>query len=122
MLYDRGAATLTPADIITCFTGDARLLALAPAEADRLLLASSTASAPVETAAVDGSRLLVHLFLHARLVSSEREGQELLAAGGLYCNYHKLRPGSTVSRADFLGGRVLLLRRGKETYRILHLA
>jgi tyrosyl-tRNA synthetase len=63
---------------------------------------------------------VLELFVQAGLVASKGQGRKDLEGGGLYLNNVRLTEvGQTVTAADLLFGRYLLLRKGKRNYAIL---
>jgi tyrosyl-tRNA synthetase len=85
-------------------------------EADPGVLAEALATArPL----VDGraEKTLTDLFVDAGLVQSRGEARRAFAEGGAYLNNERVEdPDYVPEAADYLGGRVLVLRRGKKNF------
>ncbi|MDD2762551.1 MAG: tyrosine--tRNA ligase [Opitutaceae bacterium] len=64
---------------------------------------------------------LIDLVVHAGLATSKGQARKDLEAGGIYLNNIRITETTrTVTPADLLFGRYLLLRKGKRTYAVLH--
>jgi tyrosyl-tRNA synthetase len=87
---------------------------LAAVDPDVLTQALSTARPLV--AAAEG-KTLTDLFVEAGLVQSRGEARRAFAEGGAYLNNERVDdPDYVPAAADFLGGKVLVLRRGKKSF------
>ena len=87
---------------------------LADADPDVLRQALETAR-PLVTGGVD--RSLTDLFVESGLVSSRGEARRAFAEGGAYVNNERAEdPDYVPTSADYLGGKVLVLRRGKKNF------
>jgi tyrosyl-tRNA synthetase len=87
---------------------------LAAVDPDVLTQALSTARPLV--AAAEG-KTLTDLFVEAGLVQSRGEARRAFAEGGAYLNNERVDdPDYVPADADFLGGKVLVLRRGKKSF------
>lgn len=86
------------------------------AEADTAVLREALATArPLVTEAA--GRSVVDLFVEAGLVQSRSEARRAVAEGGAYLNNERVDDPDYVPTADdFLGGEVLVLRRGKKSF------
>jgi tyrosyl-tRNA synthetase len=86
------------------------------AEADPDVLAQALATARPLVTAADG-KSLVDLFVDSGLVQSRGEARRAFAEGGAYLNNERADdPDHVPAPADFLGGKVLVLRRGKKNF------
>jgi tyrosyl-tRNA synthetase len=64
-----------------------------------------------------GGKSLTDLFVEAGLVQSRSEARRAFAEGGAYLNNERAEdPDYVPTDADFLGGRVMVLRRGKKSF------
>jgi tyrosyl-tRNA synthetase len=87
---------------------------LADADTGVLLQALATAR-PLVTGA--GGKTVTDLFVEAGLVASRGEARRAVAEGGAYLNNERVDDADYVPTADdFLGGKVLVLRRGKKSF------
>ncbi len=87
---------------------------LAAADPDVLAQALATAR-PLLTDAAGKS--LTDLFVDSGLVQSRSEARRAFAEGGAYLNNQRAEdPDYVPTSADFLGGKVLVLRRGKKNF------
>jgi tyrosyl-tRNA synthetase len=87
---------------------------LAAADPDVLAQALSTARPLVTDAA---GKSLTDLFVDSGLVQSRSEARRAFAEGGAYLNNERVEdPDYVPSADDFLGGKVLVLRRGKKSF------
>jgi tyrosyl-tRNA synthetase len=87
---------------------------LAAADPDVLAQALSTARPLVTDAA---GKSLTDLFVDSGLVQSRSEARRAFAEGGAYLNNERAEdPDYVPTAADFLGGKVLVLRRGKKSF------
>jgi tyrosyl-tRNA synthetase len=106
----------------------------AAATASRLLFGGDPGDAPVSsfamlelelpTGRVGGADLAtgvgaVDLAVATGLVTSRSDANRALAAGELHVNGRRLEPDATVTGADLLHDRYLLVRRGKKRYELL---
>ena len=65
---------------------------------------------------------LTELLVHAGLCSSKGQARKDLEGGGIYLNnVRSVDAAKSVTAADLLFGRYLLLRKGKRTYAVVHL-
>ena len=80
----------------------------------------------IPTIAVDGesdSVALVDLVVRAGLAKSKSEARRSIEQGGIYLNQQRIDDaGRTVAPEDWIGGRNLLLRKGKKEYALLRRA
>ena len=87
---------------------------LVEADVDVLLQALATAR-PLVTA--EPGATVTDLFVGSGLVASRGEARRAVAEGGAYVNNERVSdPDHVPATADFLGGRVLVLRRGKKNF------
>ena len=87
---------------------------LATADPDVLLQALETAR-PLVTGPAGSS--LTDLFVASGLVQSRGEARRAFAEGGAYVNNDRADdPDYVPASSDFLGGKVLVLRRGKKNF------
>ena len=87
---------------------------LAAADPDVLAQALATARPLVTDAA---GKSLTDLFVDSGLVQSRSEARRAFAEGGAYLNNERADdPDYVPTAADFLGGKVLVLRRGKKSF------
>ena len=87
---------------------------LAAADPDVLLQALATARPLVTHAA---GTTLTDLFVDSGLVQSRSEARRAFAEGGAYVNNERADdPDYVPTAADFLGGKLLVLRRGKKNF------
>ena len=87
---------------------------LAAADPDVLAQALATARPLVADAA---GKSLTDLFVDSGLVQSRSEARRAFAEGGAYLNNERADdPDYVPTAADFLGGKVLVLRRGKKNF------
>jgi tyrosyl-tRNA synthetase len=86
------------------------------ADADPEVLRQALATArPLVTGAA--GRSITDLFVEAGLVQSRSEARRAVAEGGAYLNNQRVADPDYVPTADdFLGGEVLVLRRGKKSF------
>ncbi len=86
------------------------------ADADPDVLAQALATArPLVTGA--GGKSLTDLFVDSGLVQSRGEARRAFAEGGAYLNNERTEdPDYVPTASDFLGGKVLVLRRGKKNF------
>ena len=86
------------------------------ADADPGVLREALATArPLVTDA--GGKSVTDLFVEAGLVQSRSEARRAVAEGGAYLNNERVDdPDYVPAAADFLGGEVLVLRRGKKNF------
>jgi len=86
------------------------------AEADPDVLVEALATARPLVTDADG-KSVTDLFVEAGLVQSRGEARRAVAEGGAYVNNERVDDPDYVPTADdFLGGRVLVLRRGKKSF------
>ncbi len=78
----------------------------------------------LEKAKLDGSGLpLIDLLVHSALSSSRGQAKKDIEGGGIYLNNVRAGDlGRSATAADLLFGRYLLLRKGKRTYALVHVA
>ena len=80
----------------------------------------------IPTVAVDGgsdSVALVDLVVRAGLAKSKSEARRSIEQGGIYLNQQRIDDvGRTVAAEDWIGGRNILLRKGKKEYALLRRA
>ncbi len=82
---------------------------------DPATLESAVAELPRASGAVGDQ--LVDLFVSTGLVKSKGEARRAVAEGGAYLNNERVEdPDYVPTAADFLGGEVLVLRRGKKNF------
>jgi tyrosyl-tRNA synthetase len=87
---------------------------LADADPDVLMQALATARPLVTDAA---GKSLTDLFVDSGLVQSRGEARRAFAEGGAYLNNERVDdPDQVPTASDFLGGKVLVLRRGKKSF------
>ena len=74
-----------------------------------------------EAFARHGARVaLVDLVARAGLAKSKGEARRSIEQGGIYLNQHRIDDvGRTIVPEDWIGGRNLLLRKGKKEYALL---
>lgn len=73
----------------------------------------------------DPGTALTELLVHAGLAASKGQARKDIEGGGVYVNNLKAAadaPQRTLTSADLLFGRYILLRKGKRTYAVLNLA
>jgi tyrosyl-tRNA synthetase len=86
------------------------------AAADPEVLAQALATARPLVAEAAG-KTLTDLFVEAGLVQSRGEARRAFAEGGAYLNNERVEdPDYVPGESDYLGGRVLVLRRGKKNF------
>ncbi len=86
------------------------------AAADPEVLAQALATARPLVAGAPG-RTLTDLFVDSGLVQSRGEARRAFAEGGAYLNNERVEdPDYVPEGTDYLGGRVLVLRRGKKSF------
>jgi tyrosyl-tRNA synthetase len=86
------------------------------AETDPATLREALATARPLVAAADGMTV-TDLLVETGLVQSRSEARRAVAEGGAYLNNARVDdPEHVPSREDFLGGEVLVLRRGKKSF------
>ena len=88
-------------------------------------LAAGLADAP--TAEIPRAELAaglpaVDLLVRSGLESSKGAARRLVASGGAYLNGRRLEEGRTVGPDDAIDGLLLVLRKGKKTYRLVRVA
>jgi tyrosyl-tRNA synthetase len=106
-------------------------------EADAAIIASAILFADVEPdrvnpAALDalvdeiptktlprGELSLVDAVVHAGLAKSKGEARRAIEQGGIYINLQRVSADQAISDRDWIGGRSLLLRKGKKDYALL---
>jgi tyrosyl-tRNA synthetase len=80
-------------------------------------------SGEIPTVAVEGDSdgfTLVDLVTRAGLAKSKSEARRSIEQGGIYVNQQRIDDvGRTIARGDWIGGRNLLLRKGKKEYALL---
>src|SRR5213079_306616 len=79
----------------------------------------------IPTVALDGSDglTLVDAIVRAGLAKSKSEARRAIEQGGIYVNQERVKDAArTLAAADWLGGRNLLLRKGKKDYALLRVA
>ncbi len=87
---------------------------LAAADPDVLVQALATARPLVPSSA---GPTLTDLFVASELVASRGEARRMFAEGGAYLNNERVEdPDYVPTTADFLGGKVLVLRKGKKSF------
>jgi len=64
----------------------------------------------------------VDLLVRSGLESSKGAARRLVASGGAYLNGRRLEDGATVGPDDAIDGTLLVLRKGKKTYRLVRVA
>jgi len=85
-------------------------------------LASGLADAPtteVPRAELAAGMPAVDLVVRAGAESSKGAARRLIASGGAYLNGRRLEDGATVGPDDAIDGTLLVLRKGKKTYRLV---
>ena len=86
------------------------------AAADPEVLAQALATARPLVAGAAG-KTLTDLFVESGLVQSRGEARRAFAEGGAYVNNERVEdPDYVPAASDFLGGRILVLRRGKKNF------
>lgn len=86
------------------------------ADADPAVLREALATARPLVVAADG-RTVTDLLVETGLVQSRSEARRAVAEGGAYLNNERVDdPERVPSGEDFLGGEVLVLRRGKKSF------
>jgi len=106
-------------------------------EADAAITASAILFADVEPDRVNASALdalvdeiptttlprgelsLVDAVVHAGLAKSKSEARRAIEQGGIYINLQRVSADQSISDRDWIGGRSLLLRKGKKDYALL---
>jgi len=106
-------------------------------EADAAITASAILFADVEPDRVNPSALdalvdeiptttlpsgelsLVDAVVHAGLAKSKSEARRAIEQGGIYINLQRVSADQSISDRDWIGGRSLLLRKGKKDYALL---
>lgn len=74
----------------------------------------------IERAKLDGAGApIADLVVHADLEPSKGAARKSLESGGVYLNNNRVDHTRTVTSADLLFGKYLLLRKGKRTYAVL---
>lgn len=74
----------------------------------------------IERAKLDGAgAAIADLVVHAGLEPSKGAARKSLESGGVYLNNNRVDHTRTVTSADLLFGKYLLLRKGKRTYAVL---
>jgi tyrosyl-tRNA synthetase len=90
---------------------------LAEANVDYLAEALATARPLVELETGDSGRTVVQLLVESGLVQSNGEARRAVNEGGAYVNNERVDdPDHVPAASDFLGGRLLVLRRGKKNF------
>jgi len=78
---------------------------------------------PLERAKLEGAGApIAELVVHAGLEPSKGAARKALEAGGVYLNNVRVDLARTVTSADLLFGKHLLLRKGKKSYAVLTVA
>ncbi|KAJ3032145.1 tyrosyl-tRNA synthetase, partial [Rhizophlyctis rosea] len=100
VLYDDSFHSVTAPELLYAFSGNDRLMRM-------------------ERGQVVG-REVWEVVLSTGAVRSERQAKSLQKLGGLYLNKVRVPPeGRVITTEDLLGGRVCLIRTGKENYKVL---
>ena len=91
--------------------------------ADILMVFDDVPSLELPAADLDGDGLnAAEAALRASLVSSKGEATRLIKQGGLYVNDRRAtETESRITRADIIGGRVLVIRKGQRERRVLRI-
>ncbi|HXG95615.1 MAG TPA: tyrosine--tRNA ligase [Gemmatimonadales bacterium] len=66
-----------------------------------------------------GELSLVDAVVHAGLAKSKSEARRAIEQGGIYINLQRVSADQSISDRDWIGGRSLLLRKGKKDYALL---
>jgi tyrosyl-tRNA synthetase len=86
-------------------------------EADPATLKSAMESAPAATYAKDNPPELPQMLVDLELCKSKGQARKDIRAGGVYVNTERVQDeGFRPAVDDFLGGEVLILRKGKKNY------
>ena len=85
---------------------------------DAATLASALADAPTTVVALDGL-LLSDAFVLTGLASSRSDFRRHLAGGAVYVNNHRRSDDQPLGGDDVIGGRFIILRRGKRDQHVL---
>jgi len=81
---------------------------------------AETPSTELPASRLDGDRLpVLGALVETGLAGSKREAKEFLAGGSVSVNGDKASPDRALTAADFLPGRVIVLRRGKKAWHVL---
>jgi len=106
-------------------------------DADAAMIASAILFADVEPDRVNPSALdalvdeiptktlprgelsLVDAVVHAGLAKSKGEARRAIEQGGIYINLQRVNADQPISDRDWIGGKSLLLRKGKKDYALL---
>ncbi len=57
--------------------------------------------------------------VHAGLAKSKSEARRAIEQGGIYINLQRVSADQSIGDRDWIGGRSLLLRKGKKDYALL---
>lgn len=94
------------------FNGDIRILSV------RDLLASLEG---VPSASMSGEKSLVDLLVESTLCASKREAREMVTGGAIFVNGDKVTDMNLMmTKEHALEGRLIVLRRGKKKYAVIH--
>jgi tyrosyl-tRNA synthetase len=94
---------------------------LAEANVDYLAEALATARPLLELDSASTDRTVVQLLVESGLVQSNGEARRAVNEGGAYVNNERVDdPDHVPAASDFLGGRLLVLRRGKKAFAGIH--
>ncbi len=89
---------------------------------DQATLAAALAdapSSPIGPADVDGGLLVSDALVRTGLASSKSDARRQLRGGGVYVNNRRQAEDRPIGRADVIGGRFVILRRGKAQQHVL---
>jgi tyrosyl-tRNA synthetase len=85
-------------------------------------VADELPSKPIETARIQTGLSLTDALVHAGLCPSKGQARKDIEGGGIYVNNQRIAEAArTLTPADILFGRHILLRKGKRTYALLTL-
>jgi tyrosyl-tRNA synthetase len=85
-------------------------------------VADELPSKPIETARIQTGLSLADALVHAGLCPSKGQARKDIEGGGIYVNNQRIAEAArTLTPADILFGRHILLRKGKRTYALLTL-
>jgi tyrosyl-tRNA synthetase len=100
------------------FSGD--VAALSAAELAEVFEDAPTAQLPAS--ALDGEGLAaVDLLVEAGVAPSKGEARRLVAGGGVSVNGRRVEEAQRVTRADAVGGEMLVIRKGRKAYTLVRL-
>ncbi len=92
------------------------------AELEPAVLSAALADAPSSPVQLEGGLSIVDALVRTGLASSRSDAQRQIKGGGVYVNNRRQAADCPLGRQDVIGGRFILLRRGKAQQHVLHVA